>query len=609
MPRGDTPPTPPPARPRSRARRQPIQVADLFCGAGGSSTAAALALTRAGLTMQLVAVNHWDVAVATHQANHPAAVHICQDLEQVKPRDAVPGGKLDLLLASPECIFHSRARGGRPIQDQRRATAWCVQRWCADLYVRCLIVENVPEFADWGPIDARGRPIAKRRGETFRAWCAALEAMGYKLDRRVLNFADYGDPTTRRRLMIIGRRDGRRLVWPESTHSADGAADLLVPVLGQRRRWRPARDIIDWSRRGRSVFTRKTPLRPNTLRRLAAGVDRFFGELAPHYRVMLELELERSAARWGDRPRLVGEPCRVEAAALGPLIGSNRTNNVPRPVDRTPAPTVTTSGNVFLVEPWLLPQGTNGAPVPALVTHGRPALVQPFLLGQHAGNAARPVDEPVMTLCAGGAVAIAEPFLFPLTHTQDGNRSRSVDRPLPTVTCAHGGELGLAEPLIAPYYSTGSPTGVGEPLETLTTKARFGVAEPFLVPNFGERPTQAPRTHSIDALVPAVTSHGAGGIAQAFMLSRFGDRPTGGARAHSIEAPATTVTARGAGYLVEAWGLDLLFRMLDNDELAGAHSFPVGYAFSGTKTEITRQIGNSNPINMMAALVAALVDP
>ena len=124
-------------------------VADLFCGAGGSSTGARRALASLGLQMNLVAVNHWNVAIETHSRNHPEARHYCQDVNAVKPAEVVPEGKLDLLMASPTCTYHSRARGGKPISDQGRMDPWAIVHWCTELRVRRLLVENVPEFVDW----------------------------------------------------------------------------------------------------------------------------------------------------------------------------------------------------------------------------------------------------------------------------------------------------------------------------------------------------------------------------------------------------------------------------------------------------------------------------
>src|SRR5262249_48702047 len=149
----------------------------------------------------------------------------------------VPEGRLDLLIASPTCTYHSRARGGRPVHDQQRMDPWHVVRWCTDLRVARLLIENVPEFVDWGPCSlVTGKPIKSRRGEYFRAWCDALRAVGFRIDHDVLCCANYGDPTTRKRFFLIGRSDRGKLRFPEPTHARGGAEDLL----GNRAPWRAA---------------------------------------------------------------------------------------------------------------------------------------------------------------------------------------------------------------------------------------------------------------------------------------------------------------------------------------------------------------------------------
>ncbi len=120
-----------------------ILAADLFAGAGGTSTGLYRAASALGLRVKLLAINHWPTAVATHQANHPTAEHRCVAVDSVDPRKAVPGGRLDLLVASPECTHHSRARGGRPRSDQSRASAWQVLHWAQHLRI-----ENISVGAD-----------------------------------------------------------------------------------------------------------------------------------------------------------------------------------------------------------------------------------------------------------------------------------------------------------------------------------------------------------------------------------------------------------------------------------------------------------------------------
>ena len=129
-----------------------IIAADLFCGAGGTSTGLVYACRTLGLKIDLVAINHWPVAIATHTQNHPWATHLCADLASVDPSKTVPGGHLHILVASPECTHHSNARGGRPCSDQSRASAWHVLHWAERLRIDNILVENVREFESWGPL-------------------------------------------------------------------------------------------------------------------------------------------------------------------------------------------------------------------------------------------------------------------------------------------------------------------------------------------------------------------------------------------------------------------------------------------------------------------------
>jgi site-specific DNA-cytosine methylase len=139
------------------------------------------------------------------------------------------------------------------------------------LRVHRLLVENVPEFVDWGPCHAvTGKPIKARKGEYFRAWVQALKAIGMRVRVEGLTCADYGDATTRERFFLYGRSDKKALRWPEPTH----AARRRGRPARHAQAWRSAAEIIDWSRLGTSIFTRKRPLVKNTLSRLLAGAKR-----------------------------------------------------------------------------------------------------------------------------------------------------------------------------------------------------------------------------------------------------------------------------------------------------------------------------------------------
>lgn len=160
-----------------------MRAIDLFSGFGGSSTGAQLA----GADV-VWAGNHWREAVDAHSINHPGALHVCQDLHQAD-WSAVPAH--DLLMASPCCQGHSKARGkksGNPQHDASRSTAWAVVSALEFHRPPLAVVENVPEFLDW---------------ELYPAWAAALNALGYQLAPHILDCADLGVPQNRIRMFIV----------------------------------------------------------------------------------------------------------------------------------------------------------------------------------------------------------------------------------------------------------------------------------------------------------------------------------------------------------------------------------------------------------------------
>jgi DNA (cytosine-5)-methyltransferase 1 len=455
------------------SRRRPLVVLDAFCGAGGSSTGARAALDARAIRHKLIAINHWDVAIETHEKNHPDAQHVRANVYRQDPRELVPDGKVDLFIASPTCSTFSRAKGGRPISwDQRygRMTPTQVVRWCSLLDVTCLLIENVPEFVEWGPCrrinpgeePAKWKPIPEKKGKLFRAWLRRLQRLGFrKIEWRILNAADFGDATTRRRFFLLARRDGKPLRWPAPTHAKDGASREPLFALPPKP-WKAAREIIDWSIRGKSLLRRKRQLKKKTLERIKAGAERFAWPAA-------FVEVLR---------RLIAcEP--VDASPLPALPNGV----VPRPL----LVVLRRNADVKSVDD----------PTPALCAGGNHVgLVEPLVLGQHGGATARPASEPVPTIATEGAIALIAPYyseskpvsvdeplgtittrdrfalVAPVTHADASRRARSVEDPLPTVTGARRGELAV------------------------------------IVGAFGERPGQAPRVHSIDQPAPTVCARG-----------------------------------------------------------------------------------------------------
>lgn len=150
-----------------------FDVIDLFCGGGGTFTGIKQAAAQFGLAVNGLAINHWDMAIATHSKNHPEAKHLCASVEAVNPEEVFGRRKRPfLLVASPECTNHSRARGGKPINDQSRASAFAVLNWITRLVPENVIIENVPEFRDWARSTQTCAQAKSTRANTFRTLSA-----------------------------------------------------------------------------------------------------------------------------------------------------------------------------------------------------------------------------------------------------------------------------------------------------------------------------------------------------------------------------------------------------------------------------------------------------
>lgn len=579
--------------------RRKILVADLLCGAGGSSTGCTRALADLGLEMELVCVNHWGVALETHKKNHPEARHYCEDIAAVRPHLVVPEGYLDLLMASPTCTHHSVARGGKPTSDQQRSDPWHIVTWLTELRVKRLIIENVWEFCGWGPVDHRtGKPIKSRKGEYFRAWIDTIRRLGFEPEWRKLNAADYGDATTRQRFILMARSDGRPVSWPVPTHAKKSEGLLLLT----QKPWRPARDIIDWSIKGRSIFDRKKPLAPKTLARIYAGA-RKFGWPEP-FLVVLRNHM---AGQSLDRPLPTVAANGTHIALAEPILLKQNFRRDVQSVD-DPAPTIMTQARFGLAQPFILNRHGDGyaesrahavdEPAPTVNCDGGGYLVEPFVLSRHGEGAPRSVAEPAPTQVAKHSHCLISPYygsgsgetcqsaeeplptvtskarfgmVVPVTHTQGGNAARDVSDPLPTLTTAKGGEFAMVMPVTHADHSDRA-RDAGEPLPTVTGANRGELA--FIAAQFGEREGQAPRVHDIGQPAPAICASG---------------------HVNLVEA-------------TEAY--DILFRMLEPHELAAAMGFDgdeAPYEFAGTKTEKIKQIGNAVSVAKMKACVGAIM--
>jgi len=442
-------------------------IVDSFAGGGGTSEGIRAALGRD----PDIAINHDAMALAMHRVNHPGTHHMVENVWHVDARRMCEGRPIGLLWMSPDCKHFSKAKGGKPREKDIRGLAWVGLQWVKSLpkaqRPRIIILENVEEFQDWGPLQDDGRPCPVQKGATFKRFIEGFGQLGYRAEWRELRACDYGDPTIRKRLFVIMRRDGKPIVWPPRTHgNPKDAKDAALIADGTLKPWRTAAEILDFSLPCPSIFETTAeikdkhgirairPLADNTMSRVAKGTMRYVVDAAKPF-----------------------------------IIKVNHTGESDRPRD----------------QPIDAPKDQN-------------QLVTPFITKFNRGATGQSVEEPLATVTSHASE----------THG-GGAAPLGLVAPI-LVGC--GGRAGQSEPRPA-----------DEPVLTQTAKADACVVAPFLVPRYGERPGQEPRTRPVDAPAPVIVPTANEGTLAAVHLSR----QFGASIGASADEPAPTVTAGGAG--------------------------------------------------------------
>lgn len=238
-------------------------IIDCFAGGGGASVGIEMALGRP----VDIAINHDPQAIRMHKVNHTNTLHLTEDIFKVDLERYVAGRQVALMWASPDCTSHSKAKGGQPRNRGLRILPWAVYKHAKKIMPDVIIMENVEEIQQWGPLDEEGHPIKERVGEDYRRFIQSMKSLGYVFDSRELVAADYGAPTTRKRWYAIFRRDGKPIAWPRPTH-----------FKNREPKWIECGDFIDWLDLGKSIFNRKKPLAEATMKRIANGYRKYVVE-------------------------------------------------------------------------------------------------------------------------------------------------------------------------------------------------------------------------------------------------------------------------------------------------------------------------------------------
>ncbi|WP_285823940.1 DNA cytosine methyltransferase [Schaedlerella arabinosiphila] len=441
-------------------------IIDCFAGGGGASVGIEMALGR----QVDIEINHDPDAILMHKTNHPDTMHMTEDIFKVDLQKYVKGRHVSLMWASPDCTSHSKAKGGQPRQHGLRILPWAVYKHAKSILPDVIIMENVEEIQQWGPLDNEGHPIPERKGEDYRKFITTMKSLGYLFDSRELVAADYGAPTTRKRWYAIFRRDGREIVWPEPTHSK-GGLNSLEP-------WEPIYKYLDLWDVGKSIFVRKKTLAENTMKRIARGLEKFVFNCPDPFIVQVN--------HGGDNFR-------------GQSI-------------HEPMPTITQKHGFAKVTPYIMQIGQTGftkdrnrtvvEPISTVVTKNEHCLISPLLIQYHSettksGVRGQQVTSPIQTIDTSNRYGLVMSYL---TKFYKSGTGQGMSEPIHTITTSPGHfgtvsvlamdwkklqEAGIDEDaaekctwvsqFVMEYYGCGTGQGLKEPIHTIVTKDRFAL--------------------------------------------------------------------------------------------------------------------------------------
>lgn len=390
-------------------------IIDAFAGGGGASVGIEIALGRP----VDIAINHDPDAILMHKTNHPDTLHLTEDIFKVDLQKYVKDRHVALMWASPDCTSHSKAKGGKPREKGLRILPWAVYKHAKAILPDVIIMENVEEIQQWGPLDEEGHPIKERKGEDYKKFITAMKSLGYIFESRELVAADYGAPTTRKRWYAIFRRDGKDIVWPEQSHSKGGTNGL--------EQWEPIYKYLDLWDLGKSIFGRKKPLAKNTMNRIARGLEKFVFNCPEPFIVQVN--------HGGDNFR-------------GQSIYE-------------PMPTITQKHGFGTVTPYIMQIGHTG----------------------FTSDRNRSVEEPMSTVVTKNEHCLISPLLiqYHSETTKNGVRGQQVTEPIQTIDTSN--RYGLVMSYLTKFYKSGSGQSLFEPVHTITTSpGHFGKVSVLAVP-------------------------------------------------------------------------------------------------------------------------------
>ena len=578
---------------------------DLFCGAGGTSTGVEKATFHGDKCAKVIAcVNHDANAIASHAANHPDALHFTEDIRTLELSPLVahtehlrllhPDAYL-VLWASLECTNFSKAKGGMPRDADSRTLAEHLFRYIEALRPDYIQIENVEEFMSWGDMDENGHPISKDKGKSYIRWVNNVCKYGYYFDWRILNAADYGAYTSRKRFFGQFALHGLPIAFPQATHAKCPVKyeHSLFPADNMQP-WKPVREVLDLNDEGESIFGRKRPLVEKTLERIYAGLIKFVAGGKEAFIV----KYNSTNGKTGKYvPPSIDEPCPTVATQsrlgmakvrfLSKYYGGKDHNET----IEEPAGTVTTKDHHAFVSVHY-GNGFNtsvDAPAPTLTCKDRLGLVSSkFIVNYRFNNKGSSIEEPAPTICTVGQLSVANCKFLANAYSGGGQLS-SIEQPNPAVMTTPKHNLVSVKPWVmnTNYGNVGS--SIDEPSQTITANRKW---------HYLMNPQFVSKGGSIDK--PCFTLIARMDKMPPYLIST---KEGLAIEVYETDSPATIKIKE----FMALYGIaDIRMRMLRIPELKRIMGFPEDYTLIGTQAEQKKFIGNAVEVNMARVLCEAI---
>ena len=542
-------------------------VIDLFCGAGGLSEGVEEARLDGNRCGKVVCcVNHDKNAILSHDANIPDALHFIEDIRtlELSPistiveriRQLYPDAMI-MLHASLECTNFSKAKGGQPRDADSRTLAEHLFRYIDVIDPDYIQIENVEEFMSWGDMDENGKPISMDKGRLYQKWVRNVKKYGYNFEHRILNAADFGAYTTRKRFFAIFAKKSLPIVFPEPTHCKGGRQDMFSKL----EKWKTVKEVLDFSDEGESIFCRKKPLAEKTLERIYAGLIKFVA---------------------GGKDAFI-----VKYNSM------NRNGKYQAPSIDEPCPVVATQSRLALAQVNFLSKQFSGHPESKNISVEEPAGTitckdhHAFVSAYYGNGHNHSVELPAPTVTTKDRLALINSVF--IDNQYGTGKPTSIEQPVGTVTTVPKFNMVYCKPWIMNSAFSNVGSSIEQPSQTITANRKW---------HYLMNPQFASAGGSVDN--PCFT-----------LIARMDKMPPYLVEAKEgfgiqVSPEDSSMTAKIKEFMALYGIIDIRMRMLRIAELKKIMGFPEDYVLISSQSDQKKFIGNAVEVNMARVLCEAI---